>query len=262
MNKPLPSIHHAYSYIPRVFSPDYKISPLEIDEELDDKKSYSVHTVLSIPSVAISPKKAMKMQSLRDRRELTELIEQKKLAGVDVLVQISKYKSNYSKLVASAAEELSLLNLNSRSQKIDDLEREAALNSAKMEVEIQQQQEKLIRLKNEKTELNEGIKKNTVKLSKLNSDVQMLQTLNDQHGMNEEKPVIAKKEIDITQNKKEKPSPSLNDADYKRLWGERQELLDKIDLLQEQLKSVQEKQMEVFQEHAKSLIIKPTRPGK
>ena len=241
--------------LPKEFQSTYKASPLGYScDFLEDHRSGTNQSIITLPSLNQTPQKVFKAQANREKKEILEWIKTNNPNGISILNKCSQSKNSFSKLIALIVEELSLLSAPTRSQQIDDLERESALNSAKLEVEIQQLNEKLLKFKNEKNDINERIKKNKNRLNKLNSDVQLLQNLFEFHKISEKNNINEKKNINLKENNLEKSNPIFNENEYKRLWGERQDLLDQIENIQNELHLVQEQQIFELQEHAKKKV--------
>ena len=243
--------HNYTPNLPREFMPSFKAKGLLTTGENFHitQRCGSASNIISLSNTSTNAKLAMKIQAQKQKKEILDWLSTENPSPGEVLQRLSKCSTPYAKLFNEACEELSYMHATTRSQKIDDLERESALTSAKTEVEIQQQSEKLIKAKNERANLNEKIKKLSAKLDKINKDVKLLQDLSVYEGIDNE-PEQKEKPVELVETELEKKVPPLDENEYKVLWQTRQELLDQIEELKETLKKVQAKQVEEIRNYA------------
>lgn len=232
--------------LPRQFQATYKPGSMLATLKPQERKLGSTSAICSVSNIQINPKLVAKHQAQKQRKEILDWLSTDNPPAVDLLSKVSKCATPYSKLLTESVEELSFIHAPTRSQKIDDLERESALNSAKMEVEIQQQQEKLTKVKNEKQQLLDKIKKANARLDKVNKDVSLLQSLFVYQGIDNSSE-SNKQQVILSEETLEKPKPVLDQELYRDLWKTRQELLDQIEELQKNLTKTQQMQVEEMQ---------------
>ncbi|KAK8863674.1 hypothetical protein M9Y10_011363 [Tritrichomonas musculus] len=222
----------------------------------------TVTAIVGLPRMIVDQDQALRARALQQRKELLEILETDNLPPSEILHKISTYATPYSKLLKLAFDELQYATVISHSTQVDDLERNAAVTSAKKEIEVQQLTDKAIKLKNECADLKKSLKKSQNRLQKLNSDIEILNKLTEIHGIDigKEIPNSARSrknetiernesEKEILQNEKDHAIP-LDDALYKSLWSDHTKLLDEIEDLQKQLTKTQEKQAEAYHETA------------
>lgn len=237
------------------------------------EKFGTVTAIVSLPRMIVDQDQANRLKANEQKKKLLEILETDNLNAADILLKISEYTTPYSKLLKLAYEELQYTAVTGHSAEIDELERNSAVDSAKKEIEIQQLTDKLIKLKNECTDLKKSLKKSQNRLETLNNDIVTLNKLAEIHSIEFNNVVVksarsenieVNEEIDENEEeliKKEKDHPiHLDDELYKNLWKENTDLLDKIDELQKQLVKTQEKQAVAFHECAQK-IIKARRQG-
>lgn len=239
--------------LPRQFQSTFKPQSMLSTIKPNERKLGSTSAIVSVANIQVNPKVVAQHTVQRQRREILEWLSTENPTPVELLSRLAKCTTQYSKLITETVEELGFTHAPTRSQKIDDLERESALNSAKMEVEIQQQQEKLQKAKNDKAVLLEKIKKANTKLDKINKDVGLLQSLFIYQGL-ETTQDTNKQQVILSDETLEKPKPILDENLYRELWSSRQELLEQIEELQKKLTKTQLKQVEEMQALCKRKI--------
>ena len=243
--------HNYTPALPREFLPTFKAKGLVSSGENFQitQRCGSANNIITLNNTSTNAKLAIKIQAHKQKKEILDWLSNENPSPGEMLQRLSTCSTPYAKLFREASEELSYAHPTTRSQKIDDLERESALTSAKTEVEIQQQSERLIKAKNEQSNLKDKIKKLSTKLDKINKDVGLLQNLIVYEGVDKE-PEEKKKPVQLVEAELEKKVPPLDENEYKVLWQTRQDLLKEIDQLKENLKEVQAKQMTEIRNYA------------
>ena len=238
--------------IPNNFLSDYKpASSLPNLDFLDP----TAGTIVTLKRQNASPQNAYRDQALKQRREIFEWLDCENPKPMELLTRIGKCATPYAKLIQMACEELEFSHSPTRSQKIDELERESVVGSAKKEVLIAQQQSKFDRAKAVNTELLSAVEKVDRRLSKVNSKTEQLQHLVTLHGVDvPPTPKTAQDEIDkeveaIESSRTGRVGQPLNDEILKQLWKEQTELEDQIQILEKKLTECQNKQLIALKEY-------------
>jgi hypothetical protein len=211
-------------------------------------------TVTDIQTSAQFREKTMK--SFQERRELLKELEIRNMNPVILLGRLAESCTPYAHLIKMAAEEFRFSTGPARSQKVDDLERESAVDSAKKEVEIQQLAQKLARIRTEGAEIRNNLARRQKKLDNLNKDIERLNHLAHLSGVTAQDlapPPTRNMEFDDEGLEPPKGIP-LDDAKYKLLWTEHTQLVRELGDLKEELLRQQVQQMIVFRERARNLI--------
>lgn len=197
---------------------------------------------ITIHRTPYSSKSIQSSKAIKMKKEILEWLADENPPAIEVLKRVAECPTPYAKLISMASEELNYSLGPLRSEGLEELERNSSLNSAKVEVEIQQQQEKLIRAKNERSDINEKLKILNKELSTLNSDIERIQRLSTVHDIDNKKDETKRHrgEDFIPEIAEE---PKFNDEVYKSLWLEQQQLHDVIQMLQNNLVSKQKEQV-------------------
>jgi predicted RNase H-like nuclease (RuvC/YqgF family) len=196
------------------------------------------------------------MKSYKQKRELLKQLEVRNMGPIELLEKLSEVCTPYAHLIKLAAEEFGFSTGPSRSQKVEDLERESAVNSAKKEVEIQQTIQKLAKIKGEGQELKSKLTRYQKRLSALNKDIERLTHLSNVNGLTSREPgPVVQRNVELDDEGLEpvKAIP-LDEAKYKLLWTEHTQLLKQLGELKEELLQRQVQQMVVFRDRARDLV--------
>lgn len=231
-----------------LLSPSYQSSfratPLTNTREfVTEYRGGSNTPLITIHRTPYSSKTIQNPKAIKMKKEILKWLADENPPAIEVLKRVAECPTQYAKLISMASEELSYSLGPLRSEGLEELERNSSLNSAKVEVEIQQQQEKLIRAKNERNYIKEKLKIANKELNLLNSDIERIQRLSTVHDVENKKDESKRRkgEADITEQSTEEPK--FNDEAYKSLWLEQQQLLDVIQMLQNNLIAKQKEQV-------------------
>jgi chromosome segregation ATPase len=160
-----------------------------------------------------------------------------------VLRRLSTTSTPFAPLLALACDELEHVLGAVRSDKLDELERDSSLESARLEVEIQRQHERIVKLRHEAVTLREDLHRRDRDLDLLNSDIARLQRLHEQYGISivKEKP---KAQEDWSQYRElSQPVAKLDDELYRTLWTEQQQIHNEIQGLESEWEARQNDQL-------------------
>jgi hypothetical protein len=197
---------------------------------------------ISVPK-AISTSRRDHASKLRAEKDaVLEWLSYENPPAVQVLRRVGQCSSPFAGLLLRTCEEMEHHMGPKRSEKLDDLDREAALKNATLKVEIEQQQERLVRSQREKTHLGEQLAGFQRKLDQVNIDIDRLQRLAVVHKVDEfiehqkkAEPVVPKFEA--------RPVIPLDDKIYQELWVQQQELTESNQVLLADLRGKQQTQM-------------------
>lgn len=232
------------SLLSPTYQPSFRATPITNTREfVTEFRGGSNTPLVTIRRTPYQSKNIQNPKAIKMKKEILEWLADENPPPIEVLKRVAECPTPYAKLISMASEELSYSLGPLRSEGLEELERNSSLNSAKVEVEIQQQQEKIIRSKNERNEIREKLKIVNKELSTLNSDIERLQRLSTLHDVDNKENNL-KRRIDstfITESSSEEPK--FDDEVYKNLWLEQQQLLDVIQMLQNNLVSKQKEQV-------------------
>ncbi|OHT05484.1 hypothetical protein TRFO_26751 [Tritrichomonas foetus] len=227
-----PSFQSSFRATPVSFTRDY----------ITEYRGGSNSPLITLHKTPTSMKAAQRSKAAKVKREIYQWLSEENPPAIDVLKRVAECPTMYSKLILMACEEMSYSLGPVRSEGIDELERNSTLNNAKLEVEIQQQQEKLLRVKREAKDISEKLQKSKQTLNTLNCDIDRLQKLSTLHGVDDEK-----KGKNIQENREfvelVPTEIKLNDEVYRELWNDQQTLTEVIQLLQDKLSAKQKEQV-------------------
>lgn len=207
--------------------------------------------------IFLTPQKNVTQQALKEKRDLLDQLAEENMEPLDLLKKVAQCHTQYGNLIEQAIEEFNYSHYHARSPQLEELERESTLKSAKVEVEIQQLQEKLIRTKSERESMKNRVKKTNSKLAKINGEIIQLQHLADSCSSNQE---ISDQESDSKENELRMESiisnkePQLNEEVYHKLWEENTELQTRISDLKLKLHEVQALQIVAMKEYVQKKV--------
>ena len=205
-------------------------------------------TLVSLTRTTETPQTMIIQKAMKQKKELLEWLSEENPRPTDLLRRLAKCSTPYARLFKSMAEELDLMIRTMRSEQLDDLDRESSLKSAKLEVEIQQQRERLVKIRGENAEIHERLEGDKEVLNKLNVDIDGLQalatySLDAQDGRKVRRDEMTEGgEWQAPEAKKE--NVKLDNAEYQKLWTEQQELTTSLQVLGIELRQKQQQQLE------------------
>lgn len=231
-----------------ILSPSYQSSfratPISNTREyITEFRGGSNTPLITLRQTSYSSRKIQNSISAKKKKEILEWLADENPPAIEVLKKVTESPTPYSKLISMAIEELSYSLGPLRSEGLEELERNSSLDSAKVEVEIQQQQEKLIRVKNEGNIIREKLKIANKELSSLNTEIDQLQKLSAIHDVENKKGNSKKRKDEVFVTETPSEEPKFDDDVYKKLWMEQQQLHDVIQMLQDNLVTKQNEQV-------------------
>lgn len=253
---------HLTAPVPRQFFSTYRSREVNPPKIMNTRK-IGTATDIFFNNTQMSIKDISHAHAVQQMKEILKKLEFSNPTPLELLRTLSNCSTPYSSLLKLASEELEYATKPARSQKLDELERESAVNSAKKEVEIQQAHDRLTRTKNEGNDLEVMMNRFQKRLDGVNTDINRLNDLLTLHGVSIEKdPNAGKPKEVLIENElmQETPPPVLDEELYKQLWAEHIELLNEIDDLQVKLKEIQEQQTVAFREVARKRIEEKNAP--
>jgi hypothetical protein len=210
-------------------------------------------------SLAHSQSASQRETTTRANREKSELLSDLSIAAmdaVDLLDRLSNCLTPYASLFKQAVDEFSFGAPPSRAQKVDDLERESAVQCAKKEVEIQQLLQRIERMKADGVDIRGRLVKQQQRLDSLNNHMEKLSHLLEITGYTpEENPAPAADEAPSDRLQMPASLP-LDEAKYKELWRRNVELQENVSAMQEQLKEVQARQVVAYHKRGHEAFIR------
>lgn len=252
MNRTLPPLRPTSprKALPKEFQPTFQ----------SHQKQLQNGTLLELPNACPYSKNFDRSKALEQKKEIFKELEKGNIEPIALLKKLSNCRTKYAKLLKLAAEELTHMHNFGRSQEIEKLEHESKLNSAKQEVEFQQLQERLVRLKVENVQLKDNVKKKTATLNQLNKDLELLQNFIDERLPSENKKIsrinsnsnssVHQKSIISNQ------AVQLDNEKYKELWAQHMDLKAQIEKLKIQLHEIQAQQIIAIKQNVSKKINK------
>lgn len=197
-----------------------------------------------------SVKARVAQKAHRQKKEILEWLSGENPTAIELLKRVSECATPYTKLLIMTCEELQHVLGPVRSEKLDDLERDSSLNCAKLEVDIQQQREKIVKIKSEATELAKELRNEKKTLETLNFEIERLQKLHSfQESDEQESQEQPEKKSELREWDESCEEIKLDEEKYRELWMEQQQILDVLQLLEDSLKEKQEEQMKEMRKY-------------
>jgi hypothetical protein len=189
----------------------------------------------------------------RQRQEVYRALSERNLDSLGLLTRLSECATPFAKLFAQAADELSFTSKPRRSQRVEDLERDAAVESAKKEVEIQQLAQRLERARGEGAALGGVLAKHTKTLDELNQDVDRMSYLMRANGIVADE-VPPPPDVELDDGLEIPHVIPLDEAQYRVLWAANMKLQEDVENLRLRLVEVQGRQEIALRERARELL--------
>ena len=244
--------------LPKEFQASYQPPQISPQPKAFSETYGTTGNLVTLSKGKSSIKQIFKTRALSQKKDIFKELEDGNMDPIPLLEKLSHCSTEYAKLIGLAAEELGYYHTPVRSKDLEDLERESAVNSAKNEVEIQQQKEKLIKLKADNSDLKEKVRKKQRYLEQVNSDIERLQRLYEVHvptDETEKKDSKSEQEAeDFQKALSANQAPKLNDELYRKLWVEHTELLEQIESYKTKLKETQENQLVAMKEYVQKKL--------
>ena len=204
----------------------------------------TIHNTTNLPQMRIRQK--AKMQ----KRDILEWLSEENPPPSILLERLAECTTPYAKLFRLMAQELGCVTSHVSSEQIDHLARESQLGCAKMEVETQQQQEKLVKLQTENNDLQQKIDAQRAILNGLNGDIdRMHMLLTDSEDRRRQQRMEEMRDWDDPSPKNEEVD--LDKEEYDKLWVEQNELMSKLQGLEAELRKKQVQQVVEIREVVK-----------
>ena len=212
-------------------------------------------SLVSLSKTTTSPEDMILKKALKQKKEILEWLSDENPSNVDLLTRLSQCSTPYARLFKRVAEEMEVMIKAMRSGKLDDLDRESSLTSAKLEVEIQQQRERVSKIKADTEEIQSKLKRGKQILNRLNGDIDRLQTWAT-YNLNTEEGRKTRREEFVDNGEWEEPAEQtetvkLDTVEYQGLWTEQQQLTNSLQVLANDLRQKQLQQLEEMRAYVK-----------
>ena len=205
----------------------------------------TIHNTTNLPQMRIRQK--AKMQ----KKDILEWLSEENPPPSILLERLAECTTPYAKLFRLMAQELGCVTSHISSEQIDQLARESQLGCAKMEVETQQQQEKLVKLQTENSDLQQKIDAQRAILNGLNGDIdRMHMLLSDSEDRRRQQRMEEMRDWDEPTVKSEDVA-DLDKEEYDKLWVEQNELMSQLQGLETELRKKQVQQVVEIRELVK-----------
>ncbi|OHT14587.1 hypothetical protein TRFO_14992 [Tritrichomonas foetus] len=202
----------------------------------------------------------IKVKANEQKEKLLKELELENINATEILLRVSQCFTPYANLLKLAYEELQYATAPTHSAQFEELERTAALTSARQEVDVQQAEDRVARLKTEGNELKKNLRRHQNRLNSINKDIDRLNQLTQLHGIENSDEVQSKQHvIDDDDGISAAEKIPLDDNLYKELWAEHSSLNNQIEELEKVLKETQERQADAFHETAMRIIQRKSR---
>jgi hypothetical protein len=200
--------------------------------------------IIAVPKTVSTSRRDLAHKSKMEKEALLDWLSWENPLPVDLLRRLSECSTPYARLLLRACEEMVHSLGPVRSDMLDDVEHNASLTCAKLEVEIEQQHERVVRMNNEARQLEDELSTLQKQLDQLNEDIDRIQKLSIIHKVNEIKEKPKPTEDWSKFEDAVEPTIQLDDKMYQELWVEQQALTETTIRMQEQLAQKQETQIE------------------
>ena len=237
------------------YQPNYRATPLTCKRNAwftQEMRGGTSATLITLNTNTKTLTKTQKSKMSQKKKEMLKWLSEENPPALDILKKVADCPTPYSKLILKACEELSYSLGPVRSEGVDELERNSAIQSAKVDVEIQQQQEKLLKTIHENKSLESQISDEKENLESLNTQIDNLQRLSTLIGGEREVKEIPKpKTTDTEAHEIElfNDGPELDNSEYRQLWNEQMTLEGLIQILQTGLKAKQLEQVKEMKKY-------------
>lgn len=231
------------SSLPPSFSRTYYSQEKDL---LTEFRPGSNSPLIKIKNTYSTAKKNFQTKAMKMKKEILQWLADENPPPAAILKKVSECPTEYSKLISMVSEELEYSVSHTMHEKLDELDRDSSLNAVKLDVEIQQFQERLIRLTRDKNEIKGQLKIATDTLNKLNREIDMIQTLAASHGVTESNVGMKKSQMNFNDElymKMQSQEQKLDEEAYRSLWLEQQNIEETLENLHSQLKEAQESQL-------------------
>jgi hypothetical protein len=189
----------------------------------------------------------------QQKREVYRALSEQNLDAIGVLALLSKSASPFARLFSLAVDELSCTAPPLRCHQVEDLERDSAVQAAKLEVEIQQLAQRLERTRADRARFRDVLDGHEKRLRQMNMDVERISYLMAANGIAaDQKPPPV--EVELDDGIVLPPMIPLDEAKYRGLWAENMKLQEEVEELRNQLSDVQARQMGAMKERARDLL--------
>lgn len=236
--------------LPREFGQDYR-SESSLDVSSNTMRGRSAF--VTIRHMQTSHKKEQNMKAHQQRKEIFDDLALSNISAMDLLRRLSECTTPFSRLLKRVIEELEFTSGVSRSQKVDDLERDAAVESAKKEVEVQQVAQRLSRIKQDGVETRKILARHQRRLENMNKDIKRLEHLSGLSVCDEEE---QKQKVFTQDGVRTEAVIPLDDDKYKALWLDHTELLDQITEQKRVLETTQERQRIAMRDRVREIRVR------
>ena len=221
------------------------------------------NSIVSVPAMITNHRDAIKKKALRQRQEILAWLAAENPSPVELLAKLATCSSEYSKLFKMSVEELEHEVRLKRVDHSAELEKEAAISTVKVEVQCQQLQDKLGRLRDNSERLREKLNAQKEILEQQNKEIDGLRALAEMHGVDDSnirqrrtiRPCHTAEQVK-EQKEEDMGIPEVkrfryDQEQYHRLWDEGVALEKTLDQLTRELREKQAVQLEAVSEWAK-----------
>jgi hypothetical protein len=210
-------------------------------------------SILSLPHVISDPKQIFRQKSLRQKRDLASRLSTENLSPQELFDHLATCNTTFAKFFRIIADELEFTVPRSNSDSLEKLATDSAIESAQKEVEWQREFDRLTKIQTENTELAAEIKAENLRLESMNSDITNSHFILSTYGIVDAETTQTTAVVE-NEGILPKITPVFDQQQMIGLWNEQQELLETIAKLEERLHEVQQEQMTVMHERARSLV--------
>jgi hypothetical protein len=240
------------------FSRGFRPFPLRANTGLKMTRAPTASAVFVVGRLDAWQKKDLFHVARAQQEEVYRLLSESNLGPLDLLTRLSGCATPFAQLLTQAADELSFTTNRTRSHHVEDLERNAAVDSAKKEVEIQQLAQRLERARAEGAATGAVLAKHTRTLEKLNHDFQRISDLMHANGIDADKDPPPR-DVELDDGIDIPHAIPLDEAQYRVLWAANLKLQEDVENLRLQLAEVQGRQEIAMRERARELLQARTR---
>jgi hypothetical protein len=196
--------------------------------------------LISIPATQTHPRRS---RAHEEKKAILDWLSVENPPPGEVLRRLSNSSTPFASLLSLACDELEHALGPVRSEKLDELERDSSLAAARLEVEIQREHDRTVKLRHEAAALRDDLQYRKRDLDRINMDIDRLHRLHEQYGIQtvKEKP---KAEEDWSQYRElGQPVVKLDDELYRTLWTDQQQIHTEIQALETECQAKQQAQL-------------------
>ena len=268
----------------RTFVSTHKVQPVQYSQGFKPKlitdfsplgkvDKFGTALMITLPrQPLLTTEMAVKGKAQSQKVEILRSLEDENISPLEILLRVSQCSTPYANLLKLAYDELQYATAPTHSAQFEELERTSVLTSAKRDVEVQQQQDRMLRLKAEGNNLRKTLQKHQKTLQKLNEDIDRLNNLVSQHSVESADMMAYPQQLqqrdEVRSARTQTVNSTINMQDeialneaipldevlYKQLWGEQMLLNQQIDDLEKQLRKIQQKQLVTYHERAEYIL--------